>query len=98
MPDVLLLDEPFSALDNPLRVEMRPFLLQIRKDFDIPVVLVTHYVVEAYTMPDALIVYVNGRVVQKGAPLEVFSNPLTEEVKELVSARDQCRMDTVSRH
>jgi len=57
-PDVLLLDEPFSALDNPLRVEMRAFLLQIRKDFDIPVVLVTHDVVEAYTMPDALIVYV----------------------------------------
>ena len=97
-PDVLLLDEPFSALDNPLRVEMRAFLLQIRKDFDIPVVLVTHDVVEAYTMPDALIVYVNGRVVQKGAPLEVFSNPLTEEVKELVSARDHCRMDTVSGH
>jgi len=97
-PDVLLLDEPFSALDNPLRVEMRAFLLQIRKDFDIPVVLVTHDVVEAYTMPDALIVYVNGRVVQKGAPLEVFSNPLTEEVKELVSARDQCRIHTVSGH
>jgi molybdate transport system ATP-binding protein len=97
-PGVLLLDEPFSALDNPLRVEMRAFLLQIRKDFDIPVVLVTHDVVEAYTMPDALIVYVNGRVVQKGAPLEVFSNPLTEEVKELVSARDHCRMDTVSGH
>jgi len=55
MPDVLLLDEPFSALDNPLRVEMRAFLLQIRKDFDIPVVLVTHDVVEANTMPVRLL-------------------------------------------
>ena len=45
--------------------------------------------------PDALIVYVSGRVVQKGAPIEVFSNPLTEEVEELASARDKCRMDTV---
>ena len=54
-PDVLLLDEPFSALDNPLRVEMRAFLLQIRKDFDIPVVLVTHDVVEANTMPVRLL-------------------------------------------
>jgi len=95
-PDVLLLDEPFSALDNPLRVEMRAFLLQIRKDFDIPVVLVTHDVVEAYTMPDTLIVYANGRVMQKGTPIEVFSNPSTEEVKELVSAKDYWRMDTVS--
>jgi molybdate transport system ATP-binding protein len=54
-PGVLLLDEPFSALDNPLRVEMRAFLLQIRKDFDIPVVLVTHDVVEANTMPVRLL-------------------------------------------
>lgn len=88
-PDVLLLDEPFSALDNPLRVEMRAFLLQVRKDFDIPVVLVTHDVVEAYTMPDTLIVCANGGVLQKGSPIDVFSNPATEEVKELVSAKDQ---------
>jgi len=87
-PDVLLLDEPFSALDNPLRVEMRAFLLQVRKDFDIPVVLVTHDVVEAYTMPDTLIVYANGRVVQKGTPPEVFNSPLTQEVEELVLTRD----------
>ena len=87
-PDVLLLDEPFSALDNPLRVEMRAFLLQVRKDFDIPVVLVTHDVCEAYTMADTLIVYSNGRVEQKGRPAEVFSNPATDEVKELLMIRD----------
>ena len=87
-PDVLLLDEPFSALDNPLRVEMRAFLLQIRKDFDIPIVLVTHDVIEAYTMPDRLIIFVNGCVVQKGTPSEVFSNPTTPEVMELVSMRE----------
>jgi molybdate transport system ATP-binding protein len=88
-PDVLLLDEPFSALDNPLRVEMRAFLVQVRRDFDIPVVMVTHDVFEAYTMPDTLIVCVDGRAVQKGSPAEVFSNPATEEVKELVSAKSQ---------
>jgi ABC-type sugar transport system ATPase subunit len=77
---------------------MRAFLLQIRKDFEIPGMLVIHDVVEAYTMPDALIGYVNGMVVQKGSPLEVFSNPFTEEVKEPVLARDKCRIDTVSGH
>ncbi len=87
-PDVLLLDEPFSALDNPLRIEMRAFLLQVRKDFDIPVVLVTHDVFEAYTMPDTLIVYADGGVVQKGAPAEVFDNPASEKVGELVAVRD----------
>ncbi|MGO9611452.1 MAG: ATP-binding cassette domain-containing protein [Dissulfurispiraceae bacterium] len=87
-PEVLLLDEPFSALDNPLRVEMRAFLMEVRKDFDIPVVLVTHDVFEAYTMPDTLIVYANGKVVQKGTPSEVFNNPLTQEVEELVLPKE----------
>ncbi len=75
---------------------MRAFLFQFRKDFIIPVVLVTHNVVEAYIMSDTLIVYVNGRVAQKGAPPEVFNNPFAEEVRELVPAMDQCRVDTVS--
>jgi molybdate transport system ATP-binding protein len=86
-PDVLLLDEPFSALDNPLRIEMRAFLLQVRSDFNIPVILVTHDVYEAYTMADTLIVYSNGRVQQKGTPADVFTNPANEEVGELVLTR-----------
>jgi molybdate transport system ATP-binding protein len=85
-PDVLLLDEPFSALDNPLRAEMRGFLMQVRTDFNIPVILVTHDTYEARTMPDVLIVYCNGRVVQSGSPAEVFSRPATAEVEELVSS------------
>jgi molybdate transport system ATP-binding protein len=87
-PDVLLLDEPFSALDNPLRIEMRSFLLQVRRDFNVPIVLVTHDVFEAYTMADTLIIYADGRVVQKGTPAEVFANPATEKVRELVDVRE----------
>ncbi len=90
-PDVLLLDEPFSALDSPLRKEMRSFLMQVRRDFDIPVVLVTHDVYEAYTMADTLIVYSNGRVVQKDRPAEVFNNPANEKVQELVNVADDRR-------
>jgi molybdate transport system ATP-binding protein len=87
-PEVLLLDEPFSALDNPLRIEMRAFLMQVREDFNLPVVLVTHDVYEAFTMPDRLIVYSNGRVVQTGTPSEVFSRPASKEVEGLVAAKD----------
>jgi|WetSurMetagenome_2_1015567.scaffolds.fasta_scaffold01016_14 molybdate transport system ATP-binding protein len=87
-PDALLLDEPFSALDSPLRAEMRAFLMQVRADFNIPVVLVTHDVYEAYTMPDTLIFYSSGRVVQSGPPSEVFGIPATEEVAKLVSSGD----------
>src|SRR5208283_2725388 len=86
-PPLLLLDEPFSALDNPLRLEMRQLLRDIRKTFDIPVVLVTHDIVEAYSVADTIIIYVNGRVAQTGPPSEVFNNPANEEVQTLVDAR-----------
>ncbi len=86
-PDVLLLDEPFSALDNPLRIEMRQFLNAIRNTFAVPVVLVTHDIYEAYTMAETIIIYANGRVIQTGAPSEVFNNPSTEEVETLINSK-----------
>lgn len=86
-PDVLLLDEPFSALDNPLRMEMRQFLKDVRNTFNIPVVLVTHDIIEAYTMADTIIVYSNGKVVQTGRPAEVFNHPANKEVEALVEAK-----------
>jgi len=86
-PDVLLLDEPFSALDNPLRIEMGRFLRDIKDRFNVPIVLVTHDVAEAYTVADTLIVYSNGKVVQIGIPKDVFDNPWSTEVEILVNAR-----------
>ncbi|HYA12247.1 MAG TPA: ATP-binding cassette domain-containing protein [Thermodesulfovibrionales bacterium] len=86
-PDVLLLDEPFSALDNPLRIEMRRFLRDIKDRFDVPIVLVTHDVAEAYTVADTLIVYSKGKVAQIGTPKDVFDNPQGSEVEILVNAR-----------
>jgi molybdate transport system ATP-binding protein len=85
-PVVLLLDEPFSALDNPLRLEMRRFLKDVKDEFDIPIVLVTHDVSEALAMPDILIVYAGGKVVQTGSPREVFSAPEGPEAAMLVGA------------
>lgn len=86
-PDVLLLDEPFSALDNPLRLEMREFLNDVRNKFDIPVVLVTHDTFEAYTMADTIIVYANGRVAQTGTPFEIFNHPANKEVETLINTK-----------
>ena len=86
-PYALLLDEPFSALDNPLRIEMRRFLRDIKNKFDVPIVLVTHDVTEAYTVADTLIVYSNGKVIQKGKPKDVFDNPWSAEVEILVNSK-----------
>jgi molybdate transport system ATP-binding protein len=88
-PDALLLDEPFSALDAPLRAEMRNFLQEIRREFPIPIVLVTHDLAEATVLADKLIIYVNGRVLQTGTPFEVLNSPICPEVECLVNTGDR---------
>ncbi len=85
-PYALLLDEPFSALDNPLRIEMRQFLKDIKKRVDVPIVFVTHDAAEAYAVADTMIVYSNGTILQTGKPQEVFENPWSTEVATLVNA------------
>ncbi|OGW52711.1 MAG: ABC transporter ATP-binding protein [Nitrospirae bacterium RBG_13_43_8] len=87
-PDVLLLDEPFSALDSSLRIEMRRFLKYIKNRFDVPIVLITHDVTEAFTVADTLIVYSNGKVIQTGTPKDVLDNPLNSEVKMLINTKE----------
>ena len=82
-PGLLLLDEPFSALDNPLRLELQKFLKKIQKEFDIPVVLVTHDLPEAYAIADRIIVYTQGRIAQIGSPHEIHSNPADTDVSAL---------------
>lgn len=83
-PDVLLLDEPFSALDAPIRIEMRKLLRNIRKDFHIPLILITHDISEACEIGDKMFVYSCGRVQQSGPPGEVIAEPVNTEVSKLV--------------
>lgn len=83
-PSALLLDEPFSALDAPVRAEMRLFLKEIREAFDIPVVLITHDLAEACELADRMIVYADGRAVQSGSPREILLRPAGSDVEQLV--------------
>jgi molybdate transport system ATP-binding protein len=82
-PKALLLDEPFSALDNHIRLEMKKLLEDIRNEFDLPVIFVTHDVLEAYTMGDKIIVYSGGRITQTGFPAEIFHLPADMEPQAL---------------
>ncbi|HQO77735.1 MAG TPA: ATP-binding cassette domain-containing protein [Thermodesulfobacteriota bacterium] len=88
-PAALLLDEPFSALDNPLRNEMRNLLQEIRQDFQIPVILVTHDRTEALTLADTLIIYAGGKVLQVGNPGDVLNAPICPAVERLVKSPGQ---------
>jgi molybdate transport system ATP-binding protein len=82
-PDALLLDEPFSALDHPIRLEMIKLLEEVRNEFNLPVVLVTHDVLEAYAMADKIIVYSGGRIVRIGSPGEIFRLPVGLDAEAL---------------
>lgn len=83
-PDILLLDEPFSALDQVMRMRLRIDLKKIQSEHGIPMLMITHNPVEAYTMADRLIVYSHGRVEQIGSPKEIFNKPKNRDVAKLV--------------
>jgi molybdate transport system ATP-binding protein len=83
-PELLLLDEPFSALDRRLRLEMRDFLLEVRQRFALPIVLVTHDLAEAEALSDTWIIYEQGRVAQQGSLAEIRRTPATAAVADLV--------------
>ncbi len=83
-PRLLLLDEPFSALDQPVRLKMRRIVQEMQARFAIPVVLVTHSFPEVEAMADMVFVYAGGRVVQSGSPSEVRARPAGPEVRELL--------------
>ncbi|MCE5193862.1 MAG: ATP-binding cassette domain-containing protein [Nitrospiraceae bacterium] len=89
-PKMLLLDEPFSALDRPLRLEMRNFLREIRDNFSIPVFLVTHDFEEADMIADKIIIYEHGRIAQVDPPHKIKNSPANKYVSELIACNGTC--------
>lgn len=79
-PRLLLLDEPLASLDTPLKAKIIPYLVRIRDEFRIPMLCVTHDRFEALSLADEIVVLVNGRVLQTGPVLEVFTRPANAEV------------------
>src|ERR1700691_5055874 len=77
-PQILLLDEPLSALDPFLRVRMRAELRQMQKRLGIPFVHVTHGQDEALALADLVVVMNKGKIEQAGSPRGVFEEPATE--------------------
>jgi molybdate transport system ATP-binding protein len=87
-PRLLLLDEPFAALDISLRESLREELLQVQARAGITVVMVTHDLTDAFALGQRLVVYEAGRVIQQGTREEVFFHPATRHVAELVGTRN----------
>jgi sulfate/thiosulfate transport system ATP-binding protein len=74
-PEVLLLDEPFGALDAQVRKELRTWLRRLHDEVHVTTVFVTHDQEEAMDVSDEIVVLADGRVQQIGSPHEIYENP-----------------------
>lgn len=83
-PDVLLLDEPFSALDAKIRSQMREELRKIQIDLNITVVFVTHDQEEAMVLSDRIVVMNKGSFEQIGHPTEIYAKPINRYVADFI--------------
>ena len=85
-PEVLLLDEPFGALDAKIREELRRTIRQVQRELGITTVLVTHDQEEAFAMADRIGIMNLGRLLEMGAPHELYSRPQTRFVATFLGA------------
>lgn len=83
-PSVLLLDEPFSALDAKIRQQMREELKRIQEELNITVVFVTHDQEEAMALSHRIVVMNKGVIEQVGTPEEIYDNPATKYVASFI--------------
>lgn len=83
-PRLLLLDEPFTALDAPLRTALRQELLQLAERLALKILLVSHDLADAFALGQQVLVYENGRIIQQGSRETIFFHPATARVAELV--------------
>jgi molybdate transport system permease protein len=83
---LVLLDEPFSALDAPLRANLRQEMLALQSEFGAATILVTHDPAEAALLADELLVLEGGRVLQSGPTANVFARPANELTARLLGA------------
>jgi sulfate transport system ATP-binding protein len=90
-PKVLLLDEPFGALDARVRVELREWLVEFQKKAQVTTILVTHDQEEALELSEHVVLLQDGKVVQAGSPHEVYDKPATPFVASFLGGANVLR-------
>ena len=94
-PDVILLDEPFSAMDTFLKEQLRIELSNILKDFDGFSILVTHYRDEVFQFCDELLILDKGKIIAKGITHDVFENPKKVQVARLTGCKNISKVEII---
>lgn len=91
-PDILLMDEPFSALDPLIRREMQLELLDIQNRLQKTIIFITHDVNEAFKIGDRVAVMKDGKVVQIGTPEEIIEQPANNYISEFIKDIDRSKV------
>ncbi len=87
-PEVLLLDEPFSAVDKVTRRKLYLELNSLRRELEMPIILVTHDLDEAAMLADTMVVIHHGTTLQQGEPDQLLHHPNTADIAKLVDVRN----------
>ena len=95
-PEILLMDEAFSALDPLIRREMQDELLELQRRMQKTIIFITHDLSEALKLGDRVAVMKDGRIIQIGTPTEIVSGPADEYVAAFTQEVDRGRVFTVA--
>lgn len=97
-PDIILFDEPMSALDVATRLMLRDELKNIQKEFKTTMIYITHDQEEAFALSDRIMVMDNAKLIQIGTPEQIISNPVNEYVKSFVIGNLQQKIDSLAKY
>ena len=97
-PDIILFDEPMSALDAATRLSLRKVLKDIQKDFGTTMIYITHDQEEAFAMSDRIMVMKEANVVQIDTPENIVKCPANDYVKEFVVDNIQTKVDSLVKY
>ncbi|MEM8857238.1 MAG: proline/glycine betaine ABC transporter ATP-binding protein, partial [Chloroflexota bacterium] len=93
-PEILLCDEPFSALDPLIRRDMQNELLNLQKTLKKTIIFITHDFLEALKIGDRIAIMKDGEIVQIGSPQEIVGNPADDYVREFIEDVPRSRVLT----
>ena len=97
-PDVILLDEPFSAMDTFLKEQLRIELVNLLRDFDGFSILVTHDRDEVFQFCDELLILDKGKIIAKGDTHELFENPGKVQVARLTGCKNISKIEVIDEY
>ncbi len=72
-PEILMLDEPLSALDNKMRAKLQDYILKVHKQYNLTTLLISHEISEVIKMSDIVCIIENGKIVKQGSPIGIFT-------------------------